>query len=144
MPPKRVEPIDADDPYAALDSLTEKEFLAAQTKLLAQEHATYTSQALMLRAEADSLAADMEPGDVQFDDESGEGAGTSIERERDLAMSAQAALTVEEIDRAIERMHNGTYGVCFNCGKPIARARLTAMPHATLCISCKSGGLSRR
>ena len=104
----------------------------------------YTQQGLMLRAEADLLVADMEPGDVQFDDESGEGAGVSVERERDLAMSAQAYLSVDEIDRALTRIETGAYGYCESCQKPIMRARLRAMPFATQCISCKNGGLSRR
>jgi RNA polymerase-binding transcription factor DksA len=136
-------PIDPDD-FDALDRLDEPEFLAQQRTLLVAERSTYSVQAEMLRAEADELAAEMEPGDVQFDDESGEGATTSIERERDLAMSAAALATVEDIDRALVRLEAGVYGVCLSCGELVARARLRALPHVGLCIQCKSGGLSRR
>ena len=136
--------LDPSDPFAGLDELTEKQFLAGQRRVLAQERATYVNQARMLRAEADQLAEDMEPGDVQFDDESGEGTGVSVERERDLAMSAQATLYVEDIDRAMTRVDNKTYGICEGCHLPISRARLRAMPFATQCVSCKNGGLSRR
>jgi DnaK suppressor protein len=124
--------------------MPEPEFLAQQRTLLLEERTTYEQQAQLLRAEADELAADMEPGDVQFDDESGEGAGTSIERERDLAMSAAALATVEDIDRALTRVQTGVYGVCLGCGELITRPRLRALPHVALCIKCKSGGLSRR
>ena len=133
-----------DDLFEGLEELTEKKFLAAQKALLEHERAVRSDQAQMLRAEADQLAEDMEPGDVQFDDESGEGANMSVERERDLAMSAQAAADVEEIDRALTRIEAGTYGICDGCRKPIVRPRLRALPFATLCVSCKSGGLSRR
>ena len=119
-------------------------FLQEQRALLEAERATYLEQAESLREEAEQLAADMEPGDIQFDEESGEGGTLNIERERDLALSAQARAAVEEIDRALGKIEVGTYGICEQCGEPIKRARLKALPHAALCISCKSGGLSRR
>ena len=108
------------------------------------ERATYTAHAEALRAEADALARDMEPGDIQFDDESGEGGTVNVDRERDLALSAQAQFEVEEIDHALVRIEAGTYGVCERCGQAIPRARLKALPQARLCVDCKSGGLSRR
>jgi DnaK suppressor protein len=119
-------------------------FLQEQRSLLLAERATYLEQAESLRAEAEQLAADMEPGDIQFDEESGEGGTLNIERERDLALSAQARAAVEEIDRALSKIESGSYGVCERCGEPIKRARLKALPYAALCIGCKSGGLSRR
>ena len=136
--------INFDDPFEGIDELSEGQFMTQQRELLFHERNVYEGQARMLRAEADQIAADMEPGDVQFDDESGEGAGVTIERERDLAMSAQASLTVDEIDRALVRVDNGLYGYCEHCREQIMRARLRAMSSATLCIRCKNGGLSRR
>ena len=49
-----------------------------------------------------------------------------------------------EIDRALAKIDAGTYGLCEQCGQPIVRARLEALPYAALCVACKSGGLSRR
>ena len=86
----------------------------------------------------------MEPGDIQFDEESGEGDTLNVERERDLAMSAQARAAVDEIDRALAKITAGTYGTCERCGTAIPKARLKALPYAALCVACKSGGLSRR
>ena len=54
---------------------------------------------------------DLEPGDVQFDDESGEGDTLVVERERDLALSAQARQTIADIDAALARIEDGTYGL---------------------------------
>jgi RNA polymerase-binding transcription factor DksA len=136
--------INADDPFDGIDELSDGEFLYQQRELLIQERASYTASALMLRAEADQIAADMEPGDVQFDDESGEGTGVSVERERDIAMAQKALETVDEIDRANHRIDVGTYGICEICHEPIKRDRLRALPSATQCIRCKNGGLSRR
>lgn len=129
---------------ADTEAATADKFLQEQRSLLQAERATYLQQAETLRAEAEQLAEEMEPGDIQFDEESGEGGTMNVERERDLALSAQARAAVEEIDRALAKIDAGTYGVCERCGEPIKRARLKALPYASLCIACKSGGLSRR
>ena len=127
----------------AVSALGEK-FLAEQRELLLAERETYTRQAEALRAEAEQLAQEMEPGDIQFDEESGEGGTMNVERERDLVMSAQARAAVDEIDRALAKIDAKTYGICESCGQPIPKARLKALPYAALCVACKSGGLSRR
>ncbi|HEY8525915.1 MAG TPA: TraR/DksA C4-type zinc finger protein [Acidimicrobiales bacterium] len=118
-----------------------KKFLEAQLKALEAERATYVRQAESLQAEADSLTEDREPGDVQFDEESGEGDTLAVERERDLTLSAQARAAVEQIDAALAKIKAGTYGQCENCGTTIPEERLEALPYAALCVKCKSGGL---
>jgi RNA polymerase-binding transcription factor DksA len=119
-------------------------FLDAQRKALVEERATYLGQAESLQAEADSLIADVDPGDVQFDEESGEGDTLAIERERDLALSAQARQAVEEIDHALAKFDLGTYGICEISGDPIPRERLEAIPWAREKVEYKTGGLGRR
>ncbi len=126
-------------PYAK-----EPKFLEEQRALLLEERSIYRGQALDLRAEADSLALEREPGDVQFDEESGEGGTVTVDRERNLALSAQAAAAVEEIDDALRKIDRKTYGGCERCYQSIPKARLRALPFARLCVACKSGGLSRR
>ena len=136
-PPAPVRP--KTGPYAK-----DPKFLEEITELLREERAIYQEQATSLRAEADSLALEREPGDVQFDEESGEGGTVTVDRERNLALSGQAALAVEEIDYASERVADKTYGYCERCFQPIPKPRLRALPYARLCVACKSGGLSRR
>ncbi len=119
-------------------------FLSEQKSALEAERRSYVAQAESLKAEADQMAQEAEPGDVQFDEESGEGGTMNIDRERDLALSAQARAAVEDIDLALGKIANGTYGTCERCGQPIPKARLKALPQARLCVACKSGGLSRR
>jgi DnaK suppressor protein len=126
-------------PYAK-----EPKFLEEQRTLLLEERGIYKGQAVDLRAEADSLALEREPGDVQFDEESGEGGTVTVDRERNLALSAQASAAVEEIDDALRKIDRKTYGGCERCYQPIPKARLRALPFARLCVACKSGGLSRR
>ncbi len=119
-------------------------FLASQAEALRAERDTYLRQADELQAEADALAREHEPGDVQFDEEGGEGGTSSVDREVDLVLSAQARAAIAEIDRALAKIEAGTYGPCEHCHQPIPRARLEALPHAALCVTCKAGGLSSR
>ncbi len=126
-------------PYA-----DEPKFLEEQRALLEDERSVYLGQAHDLRAEADALAQEREPGDVQFDEESGEGGTVTVDRERDLALSAQALAAVEEIDAALTKIDRRTYGACERCHQAIPKARLRALPFARLCVACKAGGLSRR
>jgi DnaK suppressor protein len=126
-------------PYAK-----DAKFLEEMRESLFSERAIYQEQATSLRAEADSLALEREPGDVQFDEESGEGGTVTVDRERNLALSGQAAMAVEEIDAAMARIDEKTYGYCERCFQPIPKPRLRALPYARLCVACKSGGLSRR
>jgi DnaK suppressor protein len=119
-------------------------FLSQQQQALQAEKADYLAQAKSLRDEAEQMAADAEPGDTQFDEESGEGTTAAVDREHNLRLSQQAMATVEEIDRALEKMSKGIYGLCEHCGEPIAKPRLEALPFAALCVACKSGGLTRR
>jgi DnaK suppressor protein len=111
---------------------------------LEEERAKELQQAEELLAEAVQLMIEREQGDTQFDEESGEGDTLSVERERDLALSASARQSVDEIERALARMDRGDYGLCERCSKKIAPARLEALPQAALCIECASRLARRR
>ncbi len=119
-------------------------FLKSQRDLLAAERQSLLGQADRLEDEANSLIEDGEMGDVQFDDESGEGDTMVVERERDLALSAQARQTVADIDAALDRLSRGTYGYSLVSGRPIPRERLEAIPWATELVEEKVGGIGRR
>jgi RNA polymerase-binding transcription factor DksA len=119
-------------------------FLKSQRDLLTAERQSLLGQADRLEDEANSLIEDGEMGDVQFDDESGEGDTMVVERERDLALSAQARQIVADIDAALDRMTTGTYGYSLVSGRPIPRERLEAIPWATELVEEKVGGIGRR
>jgi len=128
----------------AAKTTLDKKFLDAQRALLLEERERYTKSAKTWKDEADSLVESREPGDVQFDEESGEGDSLAVERERDLALSAAARAAVEEIDAALVRIDEGTYGVCIASGKPIPKERLKAIPWAAERVEYKAGGFRRR
>ena len=119
-------------------------FLEEQRKKLLAERERYVRSAETMAAEAAALLDDREPGDLQFDEESGEGDSWAVERERDLALSAAARAAVELIDEALKRIDEGTYGICVVSGKPIQKERLRAIPWAAERVEYKAGGLRRR
>jgi DnaK suppressor protein len=57
--------------------------------------------------------------------------------ELDIAGLRHALNELTEVDGALARLRDATYGVCIDCGEPIARARLLAYPTATRCIECQ-------
>ena len=44
--------------------------------------------------------------------------------------------TLREIEDALKRIADGTYGICVNCGEPVPTARLEVVPHARFCMKC--------
>lgn len=120
-----------------------KKFIDEMEARLHEERAKYLHSEENYRAEADALIEGREPGDVQFDEESGEGDTLAVERERDLALSNQARQAVEQIDAALERIKAGTYGICTASGLAIPQERLKAIPWAAERVEYKVGGLGR-
>jgi RNA polymerase-binding transcription factor DksA len=118
-------------------------FLASQREMLLEKRGLLTRQAVRLEDEAHALIEDVEMGDVQFDEEGGEGDTMVVERERDLMLSAQARQEVEEIDAALERLKTGEYGYSVHSGLPIPRERLKAIPWTTESVQERVGGIGR-
>jgi DnaK suppressor protein len=57
----------------------------------------------------------------------------------DLSLGRQESASgeIRQIDEALERLRDGTFGLCESCDKPISRERLGAIPYARLCLPCK-------
>ncbi|QDO88327.1 TraR/DksA family transcriptional regulator [Ornithinimicrobium ciconiae] len=94
-----------------------------------------------LQAEVDEAEADLaelmrDSGEGSGDDQADAGAAT-WEREHELSLTNNAKELLEQIEHALERIGEGTYGTCESCGNPIGKMRLQAFPRATLCLSCK-------
>jgi DnaK suppressor protein len=73
-------------------------------------------------------------GEVAFDDETADAGTATFERERDLSIENNVRDLMQKIDRALDRMDAGRYGICDRCGKPIEKARVRALPYVDLCI----------
>src|SRR2546425_12637217 len=76
---------------------------------------------------------------TDFDSNHPGDAGTQLfEREKDEALTENVDSLLQQIDVALTKIDQGTYGKCDRCGKPIGDARLDALPYVSLCIDCQS------
>ncbi len=67
-----------------------------------------------------------------------EEATESFELEKRLALEKQIGDHLAEVEQALRKLEEGTYGLCDNCHQPIDPARLEALPQANLCLDCKA------
>jgi RNA polymerase-binding protein DksA len=75
--------------------------------------------------------------DAVYDNHLADTATVTYDRELDYTLEENAEHMLSEIDSALGRIDDGSYGQCTNCAKEIASARLEARPWATLCIDCQ-------
>ncbi|RMD95589.1 MAG: TraR/DksA family transcriptional regulator [Calditrichaeota bacterium] len=62
----------------------------------------------------------------------------NMEREKAFFFARREGRLLYHLDQALERIEKGNYGICRECGNPISEKRLEAVPHASMCINCKS------
>jgi DnaK suppressor protein len=77
-----------------------------------------------------------EGASVSFGKRVGDGTTEAVERLSTTAAARSIAGSIADIDRAIEKLDDGSYGICDGCGRPIAPARLEALPATSLCVDC--------
>jgi len=80
--------------------------------------------------DSDELGADLDRG---FADS----AHSTAERARLIALVKELRLNLKDVEHALRKMEEGTFGTCERCGEPIGVERLEAIPWARLCIGCK-------
>ena len=88
------------------------------------------------------LLADVEetiqaPGQMTYGSQAA-AASQVFEQQRDLALRDRATQHLELVDAALARLDVGSFGTCLRCGRPIAEARIEALPWAAHCIDCQS------
>jgi DnaK suppressor protein len=101
-----------------------------------------------LNADVERLKGELDLAERELDDlmrDAGDGAGndqadvgsTTFERDHEMSLANNARDMLTQTEHALERIADGTYGVCESCGQPIGKNRLIAFPRATLCLTCK-------
>jgi RNA polymerase-binding protein DksA len=75
--------------------------------------------------------------ETAYDNHLADTATETYDRELDYTLEENSEHVLAEIEAALKRVAEGTYGICANCGKPVAVDRLDALPWATLCIDCQ-------
>jgi DnaK suppressor protein len=100
---------------------------------LEQERASLQSDIAALAADNQAPQDDAGIGNHIADD-----ATEVFVRERDLALRSNTQDLLAQVDAAIKRIDEGSYGICARCGQKIAADRLEALPYAIYCITCQS------
>nr|WP_245613865.1 TraR/DksA C4-type zinc finger protein [Knoellia sinensis] len=113
---------------------TAKELRAVRAEI---EASVAQLEAELRQAESELSDLLRDSGDGAGDDQADAGAKT-YEREQEIALADNAREMLHQNRHALERLDDGTYGVCENCGQPIGKLRLQAAPRATLCMRCKT------
>jgi DnaK suppressor protein len=105
----------------------------------ASRRATLEEQQRSLRREIDELGADPDADEVAFDADAGfsDRSHSTEERGRVIATARALRANLRDVERALGKLEDGTYGRCERCGGPIGDERLDAIPWAVLCIDCK-------
>ena len=117
--------------------------------LTAEQQDTFRSR---LTQERERIQGDLDTLDAEIavlgvgQQAEGSGAGNHLaddatdiaEQERDLALIGTLQERMREVDRALEHLEAGTYGICEHCGEPIPVERLDVRPFATSCVDCQS------
>lgn len=75
---------------------------------------------------------------VSFGKRIGDGTVEAVERLNEVGIAEALDAKLSDIDRALEKLEEGTYGECDSCGDRIPEDRLEAIPWATLCVGCAS------
>jgi RNA polymerase-binding protein DksA len=105
------------------------------TDPLDAERAAALAQIEALTAEFDSVVAASKASNAD-DEHDPEGATIAFERQQVVALLDQARRRLADVEAALARRAAGDYGICENCGRPIAPERLAVRPAARTCIDC--------
>lgn len=112
---------------------------AAMRDLLTADRERTVTQITALTRDWDDLV-DSSALVANDDEHDPEGATIAFERSHLQALLDRARAHLDDLDEMFRRLHQGTYGVCDGCGRPIALGRLKARPSARTCIECAERG----
>ncbi len=102
---------------------------------LAAEHAAALTQIEVLTRDFDGVVEASKSSNAD-DEHDPEGATIAFERQQVVALLEQARTRLADVEAALVRREDGSYGGCEACGRPIAPERLAARPAARTCIDC--------
>ncbi|UJH71334.1 TraR/DksA C4-type zinc finger protein [Ornithinimicrobium sp. INDO-MA30-4] len=117
-----------EDPWSAAEIAEVRDELLAERARLLEE---------LGNAARDHLELVRQSGEGAGDDQADAGAAT-WEREHEMSLTFNSRALLAQTEHALERIAEGTYGICEECGNAVGKMRLQAFPRATLCLTCKA------
>lgn len=119
---------------ATKKTLFDKKELAEFKKRLLEEQDELQTQLTELEEGSFSTPQSDISGEVAFGEDYADSGSATFERERDLSIENNVRDLLQKITRALGRIDAGSFGRCGRCDKPIEKARIKALPYASLCI----------
>ncbi len=101
------------------------------------KQALLTEQASLTR-ELNELQSTIKEEGVGYSTHPADEGTNAFDQARDLAVQVSAEHTLQLVTDALERLDNGTFGLCLDCGQEIDAARLEAIPYAPVCLNCQA------
>jgi DnaK suppressor protein len=92
---------------------------------------------LQTEAQAFSSSESEIASEIRSDENPAEAGTATFEREKHLSIANNVQDLLEKSTKALEKIEDGSYGICESCGRRIDPDRLAALPHALMCIECK-------
>lgn len=89
------------------------------------------------RADAEECLSEQAGETSHYSDHPADSATVTFQREMDQALIRDLNVSLQKVDRALEKLAVGSYGICDRCGKGISPDRLQALPYASLCLTCQ-------
>jgi len=86
---------------------------------------------------ADDRSSKEQQGASSFRDKE-EAAGATSDFERRMALATQQRNNLAEVEHALHKLEEGSYGICDSCVQPIESGRMEALPYASHCMTCKA------
>jgi RNA polymerase-binding protein DksA len=111
--------------------------LARIRKQLEEERASLEAQMVELEEESFQGTQSELTGEVGIDEDFADAGSATFDREQALSIQNNIRDLIDQVDRALYRIKDGTYGLCERCGRPIDAARLKALPRTLQCTDCK-------
>jgi DnaK suppressor protein len=127
--------IAADQVAPAIKVLDSKMLKIIKETLLGQR--AELQDQLATEAQAFSSSESEIASEIRSDENPAEAGTATFEREKHLSIANNVQDLLEKSNKALEKIEQGSYGICESCGEPIDPDRLAALPHALMCIACK-------
>lgn len=106
-------------------------------KLLEEKRLSIVQDLGLLEAHSMHATSAESSGDLIYSDHMPELGSDAIEREKAFFFASRDGVYLSQIEEALRRVQDGTFGICRACKKKIPKERLEAVPTTTICVPCK-------
>jgi len=113
------------------------EFLAEINKTLLEEKTKLEGELAQFTNKSQHVADDFDTKFPEYGDKEDENAAEVAEYINNLPVEEGLEKTLRDVNKSLERIEKGTYGICKYCDKPIEEKRLLARPTSSACVECK-------